>query len=292
MNLLARTVFISSLAMASGLAACSAEETPGGASGSAGSGGSSAGSGGSTGSGGASGAPTGGAGGTAGGAAGTTGGSGQTGGSSGTSGAGGATGGAGGATGGSSGASGAGGATGGGSGTGGAAGTTGGAAGTMAGSAGAGRDAGADIRPADSSVADATSEEAGGASAVATIAATTGNLINGTATFTERAGQVTVVVDVNSCPAGMHAWHLHANASCANDAAGAGDHWVPRGEMLGEINCMSDGKGLHTFTSSPPNTWTIGGAAVSNILPHAVVVHTGPESNPGGRIGCGVPMMK
>ena len=265
MNLLARTVCISLLAMASGLAACGAEETPGGASGSAGSGGSSAGSGGSTGSGGASGAPTGGTGGAAGG---------------------------GGSTGGSGGASGTGGATGGGSGTGGAGGTTGGAAGTMAGSGGAGPDASADTRPADSSVADATAEEAGGASAVATIAATTGNLINGTATFTERAGQVTVVVDVNNCPAGMHAWHLHANASCANDAVGAGDHWVPRGEMLGEINCMSDGKGLHTFTSSAPNTWTIGGAAVSNILPHAVVVHTGPESNPGGRIGCGVPMLR
>jgi Cu-Zn family superoxide dismutase len=162
----------------------------------------------------------------------------------------------------------------------------------MADDGGAGPDAGADTRPADSSVADATTVDAGGASAVATIAATTGNLINGTATFTERAGQVTVVVDVNNCPAGMHAWHLHANASCANDAVGAGDHWVPRGEMLGEINCMSDGKGLHTFTSAAPNTWTIGGAAVSNILPHAVVVHTGNESNPGGRIGCGVPMMK
>ena len=284
MNLLARTVSISLLAIASGLAACGAEETPGGASGGAGTGGSSAGSGGSTGSGGSSGAPTGGTGGTAGGG-GTMGGSGQTGGSSGASGAGGA-------TGGSGGASGAGGATGGSSGTGGAGGTTGGAAGTMAGSGGTGRDAAADTRPADSSVADATAEEAGGASAVAMIAATTGNLINGTATFTERAGQVTVVVDVNNCPAGMHAWHLHANASCANDAAGAGDHWVPRGEMLGEINCMSDGKGLHTFTSAPPNTWTIGGAAASNILPHAVVVHTGPESNPGGRIGCGVPMMK
>jgi Cu-Zn family superoxide dismutase len=162
----------------------------------------------------------------------------------------------------------------------------------MAGSAGAGRDAGADTRPADSSVTDATAEEAGAVSAVATIAATTGNLINGTATFTERSGQVTVVVDVNNCPVGMHAWHLHANASCSNDAAGAGDHWVPRGEMLGDINCMADGKGLHTFTSAPPNTWTIGGAAASNILPHAVVVHTGPDSNPGGRIGCGVPMMK
>jgi len=287
MNLLARTICISSLAMASGLAACGADETPGGASGGAGTGGSNAGSGGSTSSGGSSGAPTGGTGGAAGGS-GASGTGGATGGSSGTGGAGGT----GGATGGSGGASGTGGATGGSSGTGGAGGTTGGAAGTMAGSGGGGRDAGADTRPADSSVADTTADEAGGASAVATIAATTGNLINGAATFTERAGQVTVVVDVNNCPAGMHAWHLHANASCANDAVGAGDHWVPRGEMLGEINCMSDGKGLHTFTSSPPNTWTIGGAAVSNILPHAVVVHTGPESNPGGRIGCGVPMMK
>jgi Cu-Zn family superoxide dismutase len=161
----------------------------------------------------------------------------------------------------------------------------------MAGSGGVGPDAGADTRPADSSVVDATAE-AGGASAVATIAPTTGNMINGTATFTELAGQVMVVVDVNNCPAGMHAWHLHANPSCANDAVGAGDHWVPRGEMLGEINCMPDGKGTRTFTSSAPNTWTIGGAAASNILPHAVVVHTGAESNPGGRIGCGVPMMK
>jgi len=282
MILLAKTVGHSflALALASAIAACGSEETPPGASGGgAGSGGSSAGSSGA-GAAGSSGATTTGGGAGAAGTGGTTGGTGAGGGA--------------GAGGGSSGAAGAGGGgtTGGSSGAGGAGGTTAGDAGTTADSDAGGRDGSTESGSRDSSLADAVAEEAGGATAVATIGATTGNLINGTATFTERAGQVTVVVDVNNCPVGMHAWHLHANPSCANDAVGAGDHWVPRGEMLGEINCMPDGKGLHTFSPSLANAWTIGGAAVSNILPHAVVVHTGNESNPGGRIGCGVPMMR
>jgi Cu/Zn superoxide dismutase len=255
MNRLARTLSISVLASAVWLSACSDNGTGKVDAGSGGRGGS-----------GTGGSGTGGSG---------TGGSGT--GGSGTGGS--ATGGSGGAATGGSGGS-----------------ATGGSGGGSGGSGGSAVDAGGGDRPAgDGSASDGAGEGAAAeATALATIAPTTGNTITGTATFTQRAGQVTAVLVVANCPPGNHAWHLHASASCSNNGEGAGAHWVPQGEGLPDINCAANMTGQQTVTR-PTSMWTIGGGA-TNVLPHALIVHANPElpanPGPGGRIGCGVLMMQ
>jgi Cu/Zn superoxide dismutase len=168
-----------------------------------------------------------------------------------------------------------------------------GAAGSSAGTSGsdAGMDvAGTDLK-VDTSIGDTASGDtaAGDVKAVATLVPTTGNTLAGTATFTDHAGIVTMVLTVTACPAGKHAFHLHENAVCGADGAAAGLHWVPKGEMLGELTCAADGTGTVMFVTPSVGYWTIGGAVATNMLLHALVVHTGDNTNPGGRLSCGVP---
>jgi Cu/Zn superoxide dismutase len=125
-----------------------------------------------------------------------------------------------------------------------------------------------------------------GKTAVASLMPTSGNQLTGTATFTQSGQMVTLVISVSNCPPGNHASHIHANKSCGNNGMDAGDHWVPQGEVLPEVVCASDGKGTATVTP-PAGTWTIG-SGNADVTAHALIIHTGANSNPGGRIACGV----
>jgi hypothetical protein len=222
--------------------------------------------------------------------AGTTGSAGATAGTTGTAGAtAGTTGtaGAGGAAAGTTGTAGTGGAT---AGTTGTAGTDGGAAGADAGAAG--KDGGAAGTGGGAAGSDGGVAGADGGAALtakATLTATTGNTIAATATFTNAAGIVTMVLTATAgCPVGMHPFHLHMNAVCGADGQAAGSHWTPKGDTgLGMLTCAADGTGTAMYVTPTAGYWTIGGDAATDLTLHAVMIH-GTDGT--SRIGCGVPV--
>jgi Cu/Zn superoxide dismutase len=112
--------------------------------------------------------------------------------------------------------------------------------------------------------------------------------VTGSAHFVDLLDQVTLSITLTGCPAGPHAVHLHANAACDDEGNAAGGHWSPQGEGLGDVMCGADGAAQFSF-SPQSGTWTIGGAAATDVLPHAVVLHEGPNVDPGARIACGIP---
>jgi hypothetical protein len=127
---------------------------------------------------------------------------------------------------------------------------------------------------------------AGGKTAVAKIMGVNGKTVTGTATFTEEATMTKLVLDLTACPDGPLVSHLHLVNDCGDNAAAAGNHWVPNGEMLGNYTCTG-GKAMHT-AMKPTTAWTIGGEAATDITQHSFMVHEGSDPQPGGKIGCGV----
>jgi Cu/Zn superoxide dismutase len=136
-----------------------------------------------------------------------------------------------------------------------------------------------------------TTAGSGGAampSAVATIAPFDTGMVTGTATFMQSGTDVTVVVSLTNCPDGMHGVHIHQGTSCA-DAMMQGAHWdMTRGEGIPAVTC-ANGTGTAMLTrgaSDPTLAWSVGGAAATNVIGHAFVVHN--PGDPAPRIGCGL----
>jgi Cu-Zn family superoxide dismutase len=132
--------------------------------------------------------------------------------------------------------------------------------------------------------------EAGAAplEAEAALMPTQGNGVSGTALFTQTDDSVALKITLKDCRYGAHAIHLHANAACADNANAAGGHWSPEGEGLGEAMCGADGVAQFTFTA-PVGSWSIGAPAASDVLSHAIILHSGPSTAPADRIACGIP---
>src|SRR4249920_3052676 len=81
--------------------------------------------------------------------------------------------------------------------------------------------------PAESPAA-GTTPAGVGHQARATIEARSGSNVSGTATFTEQADGVHVVIEVAGAPPGEHAVHVHEKGDCsAPDASSAGSHFNP-----------------------------------------------------------------
>jgi len=263
-----------------GLAACSGGDGGGGGGG-GGSGGSAGGNSGGTGGGG----PGGGSAGTGGSAMAGAGGSSSAGSGAGTSG-GGSGGGSAGAAGGAAGAGGSSSAGTGGSSSAGAGGSSSGGRGGSAGAAGGSAGGGS------GGTASGGRGGAGGGTATmatATIMPLGANTVTGTATFSVNPqGLLSLQINLTNCPPGGHAAHLHEFANCGSNGNDAGNHWVPKGEIIQTITCAADGTASSTTIATPPNTWTIGGDASSNVLPHAIMIHASPDPSAGARIGCGV----
>ncbi|HZH98242.1 MAG TPA: superoxide dismutase family protein, partial [Fimbriimonadaceae bacterium] len=143
--------------------------------------------------------------------------------------------------------------------------------------------------------------------AIAEIQSRSDSTLTGTATFVEREGKVTLIVQVKGGKPGPHGIHLHENGDCgAPDASSAGAHWNPtgvnHGKMddtpqahsgdLGNLTIGEDGTGKLEFTT---DRWSINGDPNTNILGKSIVIHndpddlkTQPSGNSGARIGCGV----
>jgi Cu/Zn superoxide dismutase len=116
-----------------------------------------------------------------------------------------------------------------------------------------------------------------------------GGSVTGSVHFAQLGTKVDMTVTLSSCPAGLHALHIHANAACGDNGNAAGGHWQPQHDGIGDISCGDDGSAQYSFTP-PDGTWSIGGPASTNLLGHALILHAGPnQPDPGGRIACGIP---
>ncbi len=133
----------------------------------------------------------------------------------------------------------------------------------------------------------------------------------GQATFTEDAGGVRLVIDVEGLGDGAHGWHLHAMGMC--DPSGleafstAGPHWNPTAQMhgapdaehhhagdFGNITVDANGHGHAEITTSD-YTLSDGPTSVQDADGTAIIIHDGeddlvsqPSGNSGGRYACGV----
>jgi len=130
---------------------------------------------------------------------------------------------------------------------------------------------------------------AGGMTATATIAGFGTGTVTGTAKFTQTGTDVTVVVTLANCPDGLHGVHIHQGTSCA-DATMQGAHWdMTRGEGIPDVMCtgMAGTSMVTRKADMPALAWTVGGAAATNVIGHAFVVHD-TSATPPPRIGCGL----
>ena len=132
-----------------------------------------------------------------------------------------------------------------------------------------------------------------------------GSKVNGTATFSEKKGSVTLTANFTGLKPGEHAIHIHEKADCsAADATSTGGHWNPTFKKHGKLgegeahkgdigNFTADefGNGSITFTTSE---WSIGGDdTTKDILGKSLIVHQGPDDyisqpsgNSGARVAC------
>lgn len=130
--------------------------------------------------------------------------------------------------------------------------------------------------------------------------------ISGTAHFEETAAGLSIWVEVESVPTGLHGFHIHEKGSCEEAGNAAGGHYNPLGAKhgfvpqdgfqgahagdFGNIEVNPEGKGILQLVI-PELTIQDG---KYNVAGRAVIVHEKsddfgqPTGNAGGRIGCGV----
>jgi Cu-Zn family superoxide dismutase len=131
--------------------------------------------------------------------------------------------------------------------------------------------------------------------------------VTGTVKFDTVGNKVKMVLEltVPSKAGKQVAVHLHEHGDCGDKGNMAHGHWNPSGKQHGKWGSASfhagdignvklDSKGRGTLTINT-DLWTLGGAASTNIIGKAVIVHGGvddyttqPTGNAGSRIGCGV----
>ena len=133
----------------------------------------------------------------------------------------------------------------------------------------------------------------------------------GTATFTEDAAGVQIMVQATGLPAGEHGIHIHEVGRCdPPDFVSAGAHYNPsakqhglqnpEGPHEGDLpNLMAAEDGTATYSATNPRV-TLLPDNLTSLFPErgtALVIHAGPDDqttdpagNSGGRIACGVIM--
>jgi Cu/Zn superoxide dismutase len=135
-----------------------------------------------------------------------------------------------------------------------------------------------------------TSDAPAGKTAVAMLMSTgqTGlTMISGKATFTQTGNQVKLVIELENCPQGARATHIHLNKDCGSGGNAAGNHWVPNGEGMGNIQCAADQKARFEMMRGT-NVWTIGPPVGTDITTRSLMVHRNADPSPGDRIACGI----
>ncbi|MEO1144306.1 MAG: superoxide dismutase family protein [Cyanobacteria bacterium J06638_22] len=142
--------------------------------------------------------------------------------------------------------------------------------------------------------------------AIAQLASTGGGDLSGTVTFIPTADGLQVKAEVTSAPPGLHGFHIHETASCANGGKGAGGHFNPDGVKHGRLatdgfdkahagdmgNLFVDFDGVGLYEQEFPGLSLEDGQHA--IASRAVILHAKmdsyvqPTGAAGGRIGCGV----
>lgn len=130
--------------------------------------------------------------------------------------------------------------------------------------------------------------------------------VEGTVTFKEVDGVVTMIAKMTGLSEGEHAIHIHEKADCSSpDGKSSGGHWNPTGQPhgkwkaesgyhkgdIGNFKVAADGVGIVTLAT---DQWCIGcGDVTKDITGKAVVVHQGtddftsqPSGAAGARISC------
>ncbi len=160
--------------------------------------------------------------------------------------------------------------------------------------------------PAASTVSPGVAMPAVGAATIA-LAPASGSLVSGRLSAMAMGGGVHITGDVGGlAPNSTHGLHVHEKGDCsAADAASAGPHFNPTGRAHGGPDSPAHHAGdLPNITAGGDGVahvnlhvmgLTLGGAASSNILGRALVVHaqgddyaSQPAGNSGARIACGV----
>ena len=144
-------------------------------------------------------------------------------------------------------------------------------------------------------------------SATIALAPASGSLVSGRLSAMAMTGGVHLSGDIGGlAPNSMHGLHVHETGDCsAADASSAGPHFNPAGHAHGNpAATMHHAGDLPNIVAGADGVahvdvhvmgLTLGGAASSNILGRALVVHataddyaSQPAGNSGARIACGV----
>ena len=166
--------------------------------------------------------------------------------------------------------------------------------------------AGCGMHKSGGSSAPTQAAKGGAPSASARLESRSNSHVTGTAFFSQKDGEVQLVLELTGLTPGEHAFHIHEKGDCsAEDASSAGGHWNPTAENHGKwgthpfhrgdvANLTADASGKASLTFST-SLWSIGGDPTRDIVGHAIVVHakkddftTQPTGDAGGRIACGV----
>lgn len=132
-----------------------------------------------------------------------------------------------------------------------------------------------------------------------------GSNVQGSATFVESNGEVTLSASLTGLEPGIHAIHIHEKSDCSDPKAeNAGGHWNPgktqhgkwgEGEYhkgdIGNFAADENGNGAVSFST---DEWCIGcGDPMRDITGKSLIVHaqaddyvTQPTGNAGGRMAC------
>jgi Cu-Zn family superoxide dismutase len=131
--------------------------------------------------------------------------------------------------------------------------------------------------------------------------------VEGTVTFKEKDGIVSMTANITGLSEGEHAIHIHEKADCSSpDGTSSGGHWNPTAQPhgkwkaetgyhkgdIGNFKVGADGQGIVSLTT---DEWCIGcGDVTKDILGKAIIVHQGtddftsqPSGAAGSRISCG-----
>ena len=145
----------------------------------------------------------------------------------------------------------------------------------------------------------------GGPKASATLEATRGNAVAGSAEFVQRGGRVQVTASVSGlAPNQEHGFHVHEKGDCSSgDGESAGGHFNPHGTPHGPQDAPHHGGDMPSLKADASGhakaTFTLNGVTVApganSLVGRGLIVHrnpddyrTQPTGNAGPRLACAV----